>query len=714
MKPTLLVPGSLANVKTDEVPIEYILNIIKRKMYEHTGNYPKTMSDRIFVIKSETGSGKSTALPSYIYRLVKSGVYCTQPRVLTAKELAENTVGGDNENYPDLIMGETIGYQTGSDNYLPRRGGLVYSTLGSVLKDFQRRLEDEDEEIEKRYKFIIIDEVHERSSPDTDYMLAIVKKYMFENLGRKNLPFIILTSATIDPNMYASYFGLKEENVIEVRGRTFPVDIKWPENGTNNYMKTAAETVMKLHEENAEDDPEQSDMLIFASGAADMDAIVSQLNKINNKYRRGNSKFLPFLVLKITSDVVRDETKDYILFKKSNSEILIPMIDGKSVNPMRKVIVSTNVAETGLTIDTLKYVIDCGWNFENITVHPEKYGGLVKTPITYDKLTQRKGRVGRKFPGEFYPLYTERISKHLPYKSLSGISRNINQIFLEIVGLFGGNSEGFRIENIDLLEQPPPDLLYSTLSTTLMFGFVERTENGYLLTELGKLAMGFAKLKENFSYVYLIFSAMLWRVSLRDIILIIALSRSTVKFFVKPPGLGKFNDSFISFIEAFDYFSEVLIKNENNITEVVEWCERNNIIFTDAIAIIKEREDIIDEIIGAGINPFWGEEYKLSNHKEKEDTVCRIKQCIYFAFRDKLLTRKDDKCYYDIYERKVSISHKFTEELSEPKYIVTDLIKLKQSGSFKGFAPVIYELKTNNISILDSYISPDLDLLEPR
>ncbi len=123
--PTLLSPGSLIQPKgyEKETPISYIVTWIKRHMPEY-GPTRAEMRDRVLIVRSRTGSGKSTVLPVYVLRILRDertprktpyrgrNILCTQPRVLTAIDLATEQIGGA-PHYPDMIFGETVGYQTG-------------------------------------------------------------------------------------------------------------------------------------------------------------------------------------------------------------------------------------------------------------------------------------------------------------------------------------------------------------------------------------------------------------------------------------------------------------------------------------------------------------------------------------------------------------------------------------------------------------------------
>ena len=519
--PTLLVKGSLVLANeakmakaNRDLPVNYIISWIKNRMPEF-GHNKANLEDRILVVRAETGSGKSTVLPVEVFRILRSkttplseryigkNVICTQPRVLTAIALA-NDVSGRAWN-PDIILGKTVGYQTGPSSNKPT-AGLLFATAGVLSVQLENQ---SDADIMSMYKFILVDEAHERSQ-DCDLMLMYLKNFYIRNKGNKDLPFLLLTSATFDIKRYATYFDISLDNTVEVIGRAYPIYEHWPKYDIINYVDESVIKAIQIHEENIDDSNDKCDILIFAPGMKHIETIKTQLEEKNEIYCEPNSKHNPFLILVINRENINSQADDFnIMFIKPH---LLPKIKGKIVK--RRIIIATIVAETGLTVDTLKYVIECGWNKSDESYQPYEISGLITRPAPKSKIKQRKGRAGRMFPGEFYPLYTQASYELLDEQQLPDfITGGIKKKYLAIVKeqqkqkILMQQFPDFRIEDVTLLDPPPMESFIMANSSAALLGFIAENaplpkqwppnlsdenlfniETGFGLTKLGHIA----------------------------------------------------------------------------------------------------------------------------------------------------------------------------------------------------------------------------------
>jgi hypothetical protein len=562
-KPTLLVAGKLAGAAgraaPEAVPIAYIVRWFRRRMPEFGGRPPARLADRVLVVRSETGSGKSTVLPAALLRLVRSeatapgvrlrraGVTCTQPRVLTAQTLARD-MAADDENYPDLQLGVTVGFQTGPMDFRPPRG-LVYATVGSLLAQLRAGGGD-DGAVMARHRFIVVDEAHERAL-DLDALLLRLKGFLARNLGDPRLPFVVLASATLPVEKYARYFALPPANVVEVTGRAYPIAPRWPPRGTRNYPAEAAAVAVEIHEANPEDPPERADILIFVPGARETAFVVDALEEANWAYRAPGSRRPPFLVLVLNREVVLEHGRDFALLKAPPAALRVPVARGGGappafVRPSRPIAVSTGVAETGLTIETLKYVVEPGWNRAALSFFPGAFRGVATVPAPRSRVRQRRGRAGRKFPGEFYPLYTRDAFDALPEEQAPDVvAAGVAPIFLDVVVATadaaaraaaraagrpastcpppGAPGALFRLADVDMLDAPPTDALAAALDLALSAGLLrdDPPAGGQRLTPLGAAAARFTFL--GMPAAAALAAGFLWRVAIEDLALLVVL-----------------------------------------------------------------------------------------------------------------------------------------------------------------------------------------------
>ena len=184
---------------------------------------------------------------------------------------------------------------------------------------------------------------------------------------------------------------------------------------------------------------------------------------------------------------------------EDRSVLRIMSTDGRTLlDPIRRVTLSTIVAETGLTIETLKYVVDCGWDRTSETYFPGNYGGLLTRPAPRSKIKQRKGRSGRKFPGIFYPMYMEETYNMLNEEQLPDIiKKGIESVFLSICySVINLETKQFRLSDFDLLDDPPTESLQDCIKKCLTFGFITAVNMAnpdsepdivYTLTESGNI-----------------------------------------------------------------------------------------------------------------------------------------------------------------------------------------------------------------------------------
>ena len=858
--PTLLVPGSLragdgAPVGPTETPLAYIQGWLRRRMPEFGGR-DTSPANRVLVVRAETGSGKSTILPVGVFRLLRSertpasvrfsgaGVICTQPRVLTAIALATDVsaarqIGGATVRInPDMVLGETVGFQTGPvSNAAP--SGLLYATAG-VLAVQLRNMEDG--EFMERYRFILVDEAHERSL-DSDALLMLLRNFFERNAGNPRLPFLLLTSATFDTARYAEYFGVGPANVVEVAGRAFPITTHWPAQGTNDYPAEAAATVLRLHEAHLDDPPARADVLVFMPGAAEATAVVAALLAAQLRFEAEAAAGADpargaFLVLTLNREVVISQTGDFpLVFAPPAS---LPAVNGR--RPVRRVVVATTVAETGLTIDTLRYVVDCGWSRTMELYPPEGVTGLLTRPAPRSRIKQRQGRAGRLFPGDFFPLYTEKVHAALDEQQLPEIlATGPAELYLTFVReqqrqkLRTGRVPEYRVEDLALLDPPPPESLLAANATAVALGFVaprtalprawppasiellgaapadgsvvSAAATGYGLTPLGHLAALFARVPMEGARILL--AGPVWDAATSDLLTAVAMftvslpdllsgrgrTRKGAAPSALPPGAAALRAALPSFLVArtmggggggdsgdgafggggavgggvtgitppseseafyfrarlilgddfaeavllYDAFAARIALTKGDLAAAAAWCEDVGLSFEAMLGVARRRDDLINDLIVAGINPFRALDRRLSVLPAAEFTagLRAFKRCLYDGLRGRLLrydpgTASVGPAYVSAQGLRVRTPSLFTDAMAgrlqalhvtpgpadtlRPVWILTDQLRLMPAPQRENDAapPFLYVAETNLVSVMDGFVDPDPGFGGPR
>lgn len=476
--PTLYIKGSLRSLTPkipkeeldNYVPVHYVLNICMHKL-----NKQKDVNrhDRLFLLKSETGSGKTTAFILELYRVMfaksfsmfsekdaeikmsfkkilpsdftafdfpddeytianrQSGniktvskklhyIACTQPKSVTAKEKAdENSTDWFN---PDIILGENIGYSTGNFKLgFKNKEGMLYLTLGSMYQYLKTHT---DVEVMERYDVICIDECHERSI-ELDCSMLYLLNFINRNAGNPFMPLIIFMSATFEIDKFANFMQTPPENAVFVVGEASTKEIVWPQKPLNDYYADCAKLVLKIHNDNISDSMLERDILIFIHGDSAARKVRKEIEAIDTK-----KELLLITVTRLTYNANPVELMNLL----NNYTMEEAAANSENKSATRRVSIATNIIETGLTIKTLKYVIETGWEKTSAYAPIHNLGQLLTCPLTQSSAMQRFGRVGRKFFGYVYPLYTEADFNSLKKYSLPQIyNNNITKNILEIM-----------------------------------------------------------------------------------------------------------------------------------------------------------------------------------------------------------------------------------------------------------------------------------------
>lgn len=711
--PTLLIKGSLkgqtAEIQKEldeKIPIDYIKEWFRNRM-ELTG-----IKNRVLILKAETASGKSTVGPPSLFQefLLNSpegkNLICTQPRVLTAIENVNEIV----KYNKFLHLGKNIVWRTKynklqQDN--PRTSAIISATIGTLSEQLKH---SEDERIKRLYRFILIDETHERDI-QTDITIAKLKEFLLRNQEDPECPFVVLMSATFDPDGFLDYFGIdKINNFIWCTGATAEIIERW--DYTEKLLKKRKgdvytlipETVKHIieNEPPPEDAPDNKDILVFLPGAKEMKDISQDLARLLEEIGEKH----PFVHLNINSQTIKFQTEDYKRLISIPLKKQTVTINNKEYTPQRRVILSTNVAETGLTLPELAYVIDTGINRE-IYYDPIINATALKTcPASQSNITQRRGRVGRKYRGVYYPLFSkESFNKLRKIQFPQILTNDISEALLDIL------PEEKLTLNFDMLDNPA---VFSLQRSVELYNTLGIAKNGEL-TALAPLFKIFRFMP--FESIRMILAGYMWKVHIVDLIIIatyISMPFQRVKweeiYRLALPSKLKQNASQYhktincEFINGI-FFYQALMNELNpknpllkSIKKINEFCEKFQLPYEDIIAFLQA---VIDNISSAILNKLdinANKEYALIDRiaSSPMEQITRIKHCIYDGYRNNLLTAKEDG-YYTQKNYKVYLYFR------GPKYILYNKLYIMANKTSQIGA---YDIIPETISVLDDYFAP--------
>ncbi|XP_014216687.2 putative ATP-dependent RNA helicase DHX30 [Copidosoma floridanum] len=416
--------------------------------------------NQALVIKGDTGCGKTTQVPQFIIdNMTEKGIgsncnmVVTQPRRISAISLAERVAF---ERYEHI--GDVIGYQVRLQQVLPKQNGsILFCTTGILLKKIQNNPNLEG------CSHVIVDEAHERSV-DTDMLLVLLKRALKKNLKLR----VIVMSATINADLFQKYLDCR---AVEVPGRIFPVK--------TYLMDDMYELDIPFHkpldiiEDHAEPNvncDQITDLIRWIDNAKPPGAILCFLPGWSHIYR-----------IQITLDRYESHRFEVIpLHSKipylNQSKIFQPTPQGK-----RKIILATDVAETGITVPDIVYVIDSACHKE-VRWHKNKGLSSIDTHwISRANFNQRRGRAGRVREGESYHFITKQKFSDLDAYPLPEVLR----VSLEKTVLDCKTYSSEKVEDfLGSMPQPPrQSYVKKAVQDLQILGALDENED---LTALGK------------------------------------------------------------------------------------------------------------------------------------------------------------------------------------------------------------------------------------
>ena len=387
-------------------------------------------ANQVVVIAGETGSGKTTQIPKMCLEAglgIAAKIGCTQPRRVAALSISQRIAEELN-----VAWGRQVGCKIRFDDRSGSETFIKLMTDGILLAEAQGDPQLSD------YDAIIIDEAHERSL-NIDFLLGHLKGL----LARRNDLKLIVTSATIDTQLFSRHFG--NAPIIEVSGRLYPVEVIYQpqdaeseEQGDVSYADAAVQAA-----ENVLYESSFGDVLIFMPGERDIREVSDQLEG-----RFANDAEIIPLFGRLSSG------EQQRVFASS---------------ARRKIVIATNIAETSLTIPGIRYVIDAG------LARMSRYNPRTRTrrlpiePVSQSSANQRKGRAGRVQDGICIRLYSEEeFNARSPFTQPEIQRANLAEVILRMKAFGFGDIETFAF-----VQPPSPAAIASGYTLLQELGALE-------------------------------------------------------------------------------------------------------------------------------------------------------------------------------------------------------------------------------------------------
>ena len=396
------------------------------------------LANQVVIVAGETGSGKTTQIPKICLDLgrgVNAMIGHTQPRRIAARSVAERIA---QELGTKVSKESIVGYQVRFTDEVSEHTLIKLMTDGILLAEIQN------DPLLRRYDTLIIDEAHERSL-NIDFILGYLARLLPQRPDLK----VIITSATIDSERFAAHFGVegRPAPIIEVSGRTYPVEIRYrpldgvePEPASSQTNSAAASA--------SADEPRDQvtgildavdelmalgpgDILVFLAGERDIrDTEAALIDHLGPRYAANESSArLPGSVEIIPLYSRLSAAAQHRVFEKHR---------------LRRIVLATNVAETSLTVPSIRYVIDPGVARISRYSNKTKVQRLPIEPISQASANQRSGRCGRVADGVAIRLYSQTdYEGREPYTEPEILRTSLASVILQMAALRLGNVADF-------------------------------------------------------------------------------------------------------------------------------------------------------------------------------------------------------------------------------------------------------------------------------
>ena len=478
--------------------------------------YDAIKTSQVILAVANTGTGKSILIPRLTLHALdyKKKVVCCIPKRLPTLNAASFV-----SDCMDVKLGEECGYYYQGTNMTNKNGiesKLVFTTTGSLIS----QLTGNNPDIED-FGCIIIDESHERSIA-CDELLLLLKRLCVKRPDLK----IIIMSATVSLETFRDYFPKSKYKFSEVEvgiQTSFPIQDLWLDKPPVDWKKTATDITMNILKKTS-----TGDILIFVKSGGDANQLCSQLDKAMADFRKKlaetkSSKKKTRLSSGSSGNKTNSKTKSASkeipkeyqinplcikLEGASNKQDQLIATDANNYKTMkdekgylytRKIVISTNVAESSLTIDGIVFVIDSGYEYEESYDPNSRVRSLLEEHVANSGAVQRRGRAGRTQQGYTFHLYTKKDQQSFqPYPTPSIEKSDITGDILNLMKLPAANTVKNLRDLLDEFISPPHEkFILNSLRTLTALGAITSIQDNGTITPMGAAMTKFRAIEPN-------------------------------------------------------------------------------------------------------------------------------------------------------------------------------------------------------------------------
>ncbi|MCQ2610230.1 MAG: ATP-dependent RNA helicase [Treponema sp.] len=606
-------------------------------------------NNQVIVVQSPTGSGKTTQIPVILHEAGYSTngiIGITQPRRIAALSVSEFIAKQLKTTYPGLV-----GYKMRFEDQTDFTTRIKIMTDGILLQEMKL------DPMLRKYSVIMVDEAHERSL-NIDFVLGLLKRVLKE---RKDLK-VIVSSATMNAQKFSDYFGGCP--IVDIETVTYPVTLIYdpPVVPASTLTETATEALLakiSMTIERILSNHDEGDILVFLPGEKAIKDCINRLCYTNFSRK--------IHLVPLYGRLPKDEQE----------KVFHPAPFGR-----KKVILSTNIAETSVTIDGITSVIDTGLAKLNY-YSPRTYtSSLVETPVSKASCNQRRGRAGRTRAGTCYRLFSRKDFDTREAYTLEEIYRtDLSEVVLRMSELGITDFESF-----DFISQPSKEGIRGGVETLKL---LKALNDDHTLSAIGRMMVTFP-LPPRVSRI--IVESMMYYPDVLEEVIIAAAFLSTHSPFVLPQGQEMdarrahhaFRDiqgDFVSYLRLFRQYQAQKDKEK--------FC-KHNFLDERVMAEIANIDEQLTQIIS-------DQQIPVSHGGSMDDYLC----CIASGMIQFVCVREGRENYRTLTQDHISIHPGSSMFRTDPMYIVAgEIVRTSRM-----FAMSVSPLTKNQLAKID----PDLE-----